>query len=368
MLTKADDYPIHQTPEPIAYSGTDRNFYDRYFFNGYAKDGSLFFAAALGVYPHVNVMDGAFCFIVDGRQHSVFGSRVLHMERLDTRVGPIEVEVIQPLEVLRVVANDPKNGLKADLRFTGRVKPIEEPRFTRRMGSWLAMDLTRLTQNGTWEGTIELKGKKHEIKQDRVWGTRDRSWGIRGIGARDPQPNPYAGEPQFYWLWSPLNFENAATFYHVNTDAKGEPWNTRGVIAPTGGGADAEEMEDVSSRIEFKSGTRHAKRAHIELTRKSGKVAKITLEPLYHFYMKGIGYGHPKWSHGTYHGELDTGYEELSLADAAPTDPTNLHIQAICNATLDDGGTVSKGTGVLEQMIIGKHEPSGFKQTLDMAP
>ncbi|MCZ6711093.1 MAG: hypothetical protein O7B25_12080, partial [Gammaproteobacteria bacterium] len=26
MLTKADDYPIHQTPEPIAYSGTDRNF------------------------------------------------------------------------------------------------------------------------------------------------------------------------------------------------------------------------------------------------------------------------------------------------------------------------------------------------------
>ena len=55
-------------------------------------------------------------------------------------------------------------------------------------------------------------------------------------------------------------------------------------------------------------------------------------------------------------------------ADAAPTDPTNLHIQAICNATLDDGGTVSKGTGVLEQMIIGKHEPSGFKQTLDMAP
>ena len=368
MLTKADDYPIHQTPEPIAYSGTDRNFYDRYFFNGYAKDGSLFFAAALGVYPHVNVMDGAFCFIVDGKQHSVFGSRVLHMERLDTRVGPIEVEVIQPLEVLRVVANDPKNGIKADLRFTGRVKPIEEPRFTRRMGSWLAMDLTRLTQNGTWEGTIELKGKKHEIKPDRVWGTRDRSWGIRGIGARDPQPNPYAGEPQFYWLWGPLNFENAATFYHLNTDAKGEPWNTRGVIAPAGGRGDAEEMDDVSSRIEFKSGTRHAKRAHIEMKRKSGKAAKITLEPLYHFYMKGIGYGHPKWSHGSYHGELETGYEELSLADAAPADASNLHIQAICNVSLDDGSAVSKGTGVLEQLVIGKHEPSGFKQILDMAP
>ena len=49
MLTKADDYPIHQTPEPIAFAGTDRNFYDRYFFNGYSRGGETFFAAALVV-------------------------------------------------------------------------------------------------------------------------------------------------------------------------------------------------------------------------------------------------------------------------------------------------------------------------------
>ena len=62
-LTRGDDYPIHQTPEPVAYAGTDRNFYDRYFFNGYAPTGEgedLFFAAAFGVYydfyltiPHI---------------------------------------------------------------------------------------------------------------------------------------------------------------------------------------------------------------------------------------------------------------------------------------------------------------------------
>ena len=48
MLTKADDYPVHQTAEPIAHAGTDRNFYDRYFFNGYSADGSVFFGTALG--------------------------------------------------------------------------------------------------------------------------------------------------------------------------------------------------------------------------------------------------------------------------------------------------------------------------------
>ena len=47
MLSKADDYPIHQSPEPIAYAGQSRNFYDRYFFNGYDIEGDVFFALGL---------------------------------------------------------------------------------------------------------------------------------------------------------------------------------------------------------------------------------------------------------------------------------------------------------------------------------
>ena len=44
MLSKFDDYPIHQTPEPVAVPATtDRNAYDRYWFNGYAGDGEFYF-------------------------------------------------------------------------------------------------------------------------------------------------------------------------------------------------------------------------------------------------------------------------------------------------------------------------------------
>ena len=67
MLTKGDDFPLHQSAEPIAFAGTDRNFYDRYFFNGYSKAGDLFFAAALGVYPNRRVMDAAFSVVRGGR-------------------------------------------------------------------------------------------------------------------------------------------------------------------------------------------------------------------------------------------------------------------------------------------------------------
>ena len=47
MLSKGDDYPIHQTPEPIAYVAGQRNFYDRYFFNGY--DAAEVFALHWGL-------------------------------------------------------------------------------------------------------------------------------------------------------------------------------------------------------------------------------------------------------------------------------------------------------------------------------
>ena len=368
MLTKADDYPIHQRPEPIAYAGGHRNFYDRYFFNGYSLDGDLFFAAALGVYPALDVMDAAFSVIHDGRQHNVYASRVLHMERLDTRVGPIEVEVIEPLRVLGLRVDDAANGISAELRFNARVEVIEEPRFTRRSGAQLAMDITRLTQNGAYGGSITLKGKRFVLEQGTHLGTRDRSWGIRGIGARDPQPNPLAGPPQFYWLWAPLNFPSQATFYHLNSDAEGEPWNTRGVLSPLLGKGAVVETDETTSTLRFKSGTRHASHARIDYVRKGARLATIELTPLYHFYMKGIGYGHPKWSHGSFHGELETGYDEFALADAAPTEPTNLHIQAVCRAKIESNGGTESGIGALEQMIIGPHKPSGFSAMLDMAP
>ncbi|MBE8191313.1 MAG: hypothetical protein HAW64_03740, partial [Alphaproteobacteria bacterium] len=59
MLTPADDYPLHQTPEPFAFSGGDRNFYDRFFFNGYDEKSDIIFALALGVYPQLGIMDAA---------------------------------------------------------------------------------------------------------------------------------------------------------------------------------------------------------------------------------------------------------------------------------------------------------------------
>jgi len=364
MLTKADDYPIHQRPEPVAFAGTDRNFYDRYFFNGYARDGSLFFAAALGVYPHLNVMDAAFSLLRGGRQRSVLASRLLGHERLDTRVAPIAVTVEEPLKRLRLTVGPNEADVEAELRFTGFAPPIEEPRFTRRIGARTLMDVTRMTQNGRYEGWVSVDGERIDVAG--AWGTRDRSWGVRPIGASDPQPPAPAVMPQFFWLWAPINFEGAQLYFHTNDDADGAPWNRSMLLVGPGG--EATRCHDVRYRLTFRPGTRHASAAEVEGTTRDGPL-RVSLRVDDTFFMQGIGYGHPTRAHGTYHGEHSVAVETIETAAADEASFPLNHVQALVTAqlTLPDGST-REGRGVLEQLAIGPHAPSGFRDLFDLAP
>lgn len=356
MLTWGDDYPIHQTPEPVAFSGTDRNFYDRYFFNGYSRDGDVFIAGALGVYPHLDVMDGAFCVLIDGKQHNVRASRRLHSERMDLQVGPISVRIIEPLKRvgLKVSAND--SGITADLEFEGRHHPIEEPRFMRRIGPRMFMDYTRMTQNGGWKGKISVQGR--EIDVAGWFGTRDRSWGIRPVGAADSQPPPSVS--QFFWLWAPFNFAQHAVFFHTNDDAYGRPWNRRAVIERIGEGPN--EFEHPAPALAYHQGTRRLVTTTVEL----GDGAHMTIRPTERtFYMSGLGYTHPVWGHGRDHGELEVAGDVLDCASLDDNAPANMHIQALATATLEKDGVRHEGIGVLEQLLLGPHEPSGFTSMFD---
>ncbi len=367
MLTHGDDYPLHQTSLPIAYSGTDRNFFDRYFFNGYSPDGELFFAIALGVYPNINIMDASFCVICDDVQHNIHTSRILNMERMKTQVGPISVEVIEPLQKLAVRLGENEYGIRAELTFQGRVKPIEEPQFVYKQGPRTLFDFTRLTQSGTWNGWLEIQGKKFEISEDRFMGTRDRSWGVRPIGTQDPQQLVPEKPPQYYWVWAPLNFDDCAVFYSENTDAEGKAWQKGGCIASLDVDSPKHAM-DVNASLVFESGTRHAKKAELFYNFDDNESLQIILEPQHKFYMTGLGYVNLEWGHGMYKGEDVIGYDSYDLI--SPSDPAlwNLHIQAFCKARLIKDGVEKDGIGVLEQLILGPHAPSGFTDIFDMAP
>lgn len=371
MLTPADDYPIHQTADPVAHpSSGDRNHYDRYFFNGHTRDGSLFFAAAMGFYPNRQVVDGAFSVVHDGVQRSVLASGRIPLDRQQTSVGPVRIEVVEPLRVLRLVVDDRDGGIQADLRYTARSAAWQEPRFTRHAHhTRLTMDYTRLTQWGRWSGWIEVDGERHEITPAEFVGVRDRSWGIRSVG--EPEGGvPPSGLPQFYWLWAPLHFDDRCVHFAFNDSAGGIPWYSSGVVLPDVGdgptwGPDApgEEMGRARPDVVWRPGTRRADRARLSMEPWRDAPFEIELEPLAEFQMRGVGYFHPGFRHGSWIGEQAVTHDTLTLAELDPLEFDNLHIQAVVRARLGD----QVGVGVLEQLVIGPHEPSGFQGLADGA-
>jgi len=361
MLTAFDDYLIHQTPEPVAHPGTgDRNFYDRHFFNGFSREGNLFFGAALGLYPNRRVMDAAFTLVRDGRQLSVHASRLAPAERGETRVGPIAIEVVEALRTLRVRVAPNDFGLEADLLFRARGPALEEPRFTARVENRLFMDTTRLTQFGLWEGTITAGGARLTLAPLRALGVRDRSWGVRPVG--EPEGGAPGLPPQFFWLWAPLHFDDLCTHCGVNEDAEGRPLHAAGSVLRLADGA-IEPVASVAHGVRWLPGTRRAAAAAITLTPHRGEPLAITLEPLLTVQMCGLGYLHSEWGHGLWKGELAVGGESWALTDLDPMEPRHLHVQQVCRARL---GT-REGIGVLEQLVLGPHLPSGFTSILDPA-
>jgi hypothetical protein len=363
VLTPFDDYPIHQTPAPIAQPASgDPNHYDRYWFNGYDRDGGFFLGGAMGHYPNRGVVDGALSVVHDGVEHSVFASGRMPRDRA-TRVGPLSIEIVEPLRVLRYVVGDNDHGLTADLTFRARTEAIEEPRQQIVRDDVPLMDYTRLTQWGTWEGTITLpSGVRLDVDPATTYATRDRSWGVRPVGQQAPT-NIEARPVQIFWLWAPLHFDDCCTHLALFEHGDGERWLEQALIVPVL--PDASEPEHLGRSdvaVEWMPGRREMASATVTLHRKDGTaLPAITFEKLYTFRMRGIGYGHPHFSHGSNHGELEVGGESIELSAFPPLDPSSIHVQTLCRVRMGD----KAGVGVLEQLAFGPHGPSGLTGLID---
>ena len=363
MLTPFDDYPIHQTPAPIAQPfSADPNHYDRYWFNGYAVDGEFFLGGAMGHYPNRGVIDGAFSVVHDGVEHSVFASGRMPTDRA-TEVGPLRIEIVEPLRAVRYVVAENEHGLSADVTFRARTEAIEEPRQQIVRNNVPIMDYTRLTQWGSWEGTITLPtGVTLDLDHEHTRATRDRSWGVRGVGQQAPT-NFDASPPQIFWLWAPLNFDDCCTHLALFERADGERWLEQALVVPLlGDGGEPEHLARSEFEIEWLPGRREMAAARVTLNRKDGtSLPTIEFERLSTFRMRGIGYTHPRFPHGGNHGELEVGGESIALDDFVPTDPSSIHIQTLCKVRMGD----REGVGVLEQLCFGPHAPTGLTGITD---
>jgi len=373
MLNKLDDYPIHQTPEPIAHPATsDRNVYDRTWFNGYAADGSFYFAIGMAVYPHRGVLDCAFSVVErDGRQHCFFGSRRAPAERTEMQVGPFRIEIAEPMLRTRVVLDDNPSGIACDLTFSARSANIQEMRQTFFTGARRTMDATRFDQFGRWSGTLRHPDGESSVREEDCHGTKDRSWGVRNVGEPDAggAPRPPGG---IFFLWAPLFWDDHVSNAVFFDGARGEPLFRQAYVAPLYAqeaevpGVEDEGEERMAAalhRVSYHAGSRLARAAEIDLVRLDGTTRTIALEPVLRFQMKGLGYFHPTWSQGMWKGELATHAESYDVEKLDLLALENMHVQQVVRAS--DG--TRRGIGVLEQVVMGPYAPAGFAAYTDGA-
>ena len=367
MLTPFDDYPIHQSALPISHAATgDPNHYDRYWFNGYRDD--FYFGIGMAVYPNRGIIDAAFSTVHDGVQRSVFASGRIPADRAQTRIGPLSIEIVEPLRTTRVRCDAADTGIDADVTFNARTVALEEPRQTLTQGTKVMMDSTRMTQWGTWTGRIKTGGE--DVAFDTLYGTKDRSWGVRPVGT-PAGAAPETTLPQIFFLWAPINFEDRCTHFLCFEKSNGDRWVGSQAVLDVIGPKDATWNDDAKIHhlaggvhdVRWAPGLRRSQGASLRLLRHDGGEERIELEPLLTFRMRGLGYTHPTWGHAQWHGDEAVGSEENKTSDLDNLEPWNIHVQQVMRARWGD----REGIGVLEQLAFGEHTPSGLTGFLDGA-
>ncbi len=374
MLSKFDDYPIHQTAEPVFHTASsDRFFYDRYWYNGHDRDGGFYFGVAMCRYANLGILDCSLSLAIDGHQYAFHGSRRAPLEPTDTTVGPFALQILEPMGRHRLVIAPNETGIECDLVFTPRTACIEEGRQTLRNERHIVMDVTRLDQFGFWAGWIRYDGKKLEVDGRTTYGLKDRSWGIRPVGEAYTGGAPLAAYQAVHFGWMPIHWENECSLAGWFEDDTGHQWHTDQAFLPHYPSVDAIPgtvdpdarvwQGEVEHKLTMIPGTRRAGSAVVTMRDRSGESMEVHLEPVLVHRMKGLGYQHPQWGHGKWQGELAIAGESWKDSDLDPLELENLHIQQIVKATCGD----RRGHGVLEQMHIGPSTSFGFADWFDGA-
>ncbi|PWI19827.1 hypothetical protein DI272_40930 [Streptomyces sp. Act143] len=349
-----DEYPVHQVPLSMKHVATgDRNAYDRCIFHVLDHEGRALLIVGLGVYPNLGVID-AYATLRTGQiLHAVRASDALGEDRMRLTVGPLRIEVEEPLRRLRLVCDD--DALSYDLVWTAGFPALSEPHHVQRRGGRLTLEGRRFVQAGSVAGVLRAAGEEFRVTPGEWTGTRDRSWGVRPMpgedGGRLAAEHPTEG---FHWIWCPVRFADRFLMVIVQEDADGyRTLNDATLVRP---GHPDRQLGWPQPEITYRPGTRHPERAVVHLgdVRKPQEleVEILTSSPL------ALGAGYPPaddWQHGTWRGHGWTDRRTYGLTERHPLAAYGVTDHA-ARFRLD--GQV--GHGIFEHGSFGRHDPSGF--------
>jgi hypothetical protein len=372
-LSPMDEFLAHQTPETFDRVFTsDRNFYDRYYFNMHDSTGDFFMVAGMGQYPNLGVTD-AFVTISHGtNQYVVRASRALGHDRLDTQVGPFSIEVIEGLQSLRLKCDENEWGLSFDVRFDGAVPALEEPKTHQRNRARVTQDVSRYAQVGNYTGTVTVGGQTYDVTPDKWKGARDRSWGVRPVGEREAPgiaiEDLKGGTHGFYHNWIPLQLDRGMYKVMYDADYAGNTIVEECAFIPAiGEPGEIKHFGRPEIEIDFIPGTREMKAARTTMPNPDGDDIIIKSTPLRTVYLAaGTGYvPNDGWGHGFYQGPNVVEGLTFDMSTQEQRSKYAMLNEVLCRFDVSTGEVAY---GMHELMCLGVYQPFGFDDPGKMAP
>ena len=323
MVSRFDEYLVHQTEQPLALVASKHpEWQDRFYFNVHDRDGEVALMTGLGAYPNRNMMQAYIFAAHDGQHYSYLQVRPLSGDRELMQAGTLSYSVVEPLKSWRLEIADEASGIQGSLVFKERCPLYQFSPIAWQNGEHLVVKQMHYTQAGVYEGSLTIGGRTYT---DLI-GMRDRSWGVRDM-ARVP-----------FWVWVSAQFEEFCVSAWLWETPQGEVIHADGGIIYESG--EVRPITKIEHEIELWPGTKRPKLARYRLTMADGKVESLTASEIRTIFLAP---GMARWA--------DSDADDLTRADAA-----SFGFDQHCRFEMGE----KNGIGIVEYMVTGGHKRYGI--------
>jgi hypothetical protein len=287
VLIGFDEYPLHQITQPFSgVAGSDPQWNDGHYVCVCDVDGTVCLTSNVRLYQNNDVLDGFVCIRHEGRQHNIRVSRRLRPDIEHFGAGPLRIEILAPMQALRLVLEDNAFGISCDLICNSTVLPYEDPIEVSRIDGRLLSERATYELVGGCDGWVSVAGTRVSLTPERSSFFRNHSWGNqagRG-GPRYGAPRPPRRVPGVR-QWVLFRAETHGGFYF--SDPNGRAASGKGALLY----ADRSEPATiVDHELEFYDGGRRVRAGTYRLAGADGTEREYTFSDLGWVYCQGGGY------------------------------------------------------------------------------
>ncbi len=292
MLTKFDEHPVHQITDSFAsVMASDKHWNDGHYICLCDSEGQISLIGLVRLYTNNDVIDGFVCLRHEGKQYNIRLSRRLRSDIDYFGIGPLHIDIVEPMETIRLVLEDNEHRISCDLTCRTTAVPYEDqPTLTRSDGRYMGSRAVYEVV-GTVEGTVSVAGRTYTATPDKWSFFRNHSWGSmagrggpREHGAPPVTPRRMQGLRQ----WVLFRMQDHGGFYQIMDAPDGSRRSEEGAILL----ADSQRrVTDISHELEFyENGPKRLKSGRFSLKDETGETRDYEVEDLGWIYCQGGGY------------------------------------------------------------------------------